>query len=104
VSVDADDRVEVVDRPEQRRYELLVGGEVAGFARYVRREPLITFIHTVVEPAYGGRGLGQRLAQAVLDDARARGLRVRPRCPFIARYIREHPAEQDLVDPGSPSG
>jgi predicted GNAT family acetyltransferase len=34
---------------------------------------------------------------AVLDDIRARGMKVRPRCPFVARFIREHPQYADLV-------
>jgi predicted GNAT family acetyltransferase len=34
----------------------------------------------------------------VLDDARARDLRVRPDCPFLAQYIDEHPEYADLVD------
>lgn len=89
--------VETVDRPDQRRYELTVDGALAGWVTYRLSERRITFIHTQVQPAYEGRGLGQRLARDVLDDARARGLRVRPLCPYIASYIRAHPAYQDLV-------
>jgi len=89
--------IATVDRPDQRRYELTVDGEVAGWVTYRLHEPRVTFIHTEVLPAFAGRGLAQRLAADVLDDARARGLRVRPLCPYIARYIREHPAYQDLL-------
>ncbi len=89
--------VETVDRPEQGRYELTVDGAVAGWVTYRLHDPHITFIHTEVRPAYAGRGLAQRLARDVLDDARARGLRVRPLCPYIAGYIRAHPEYQDLV-------
>ena len=38
-----------------------------------------------------------KLARYALDDARSRGLRVRPRCPFIKSWIRRHPDYQDLV-------
>jgi uncharacterized protein len=89
--------VETVDRPDQGRYELTVDGALAGWVTYRLRDRRITFIHTEVQPAFAGRGLAQRLAAAVLDDARARGLRVRPLCPFIASYMRAHPAYQDLV-------
>jgi len=89
--------VEILDRPERRRYEVTVDGHLAGFVRYALEAGVITFIHTEVEPAFGGRGLGQRLATWVLDDARRRALQVRPLCPFIARHIREHPVYQDLV-------
>ena len=89
--------VATVDRPDQRRYELTVDGDLAGWVTYALHDRRITFIHTEVRPAYGGRGLAQRLAADVLDDARARGLRVRPLCPYVARYIRAHPEYQDLV-------
>jgi uncharacterized protein len=56
--------------------------------------------HTEVEPGYGGRGLGDELARAALADVRGRCLVLVPLCPFIAAYIRRHPAEYlDLVAP-----
>lgn len=94
---DPDQAVEVHDRPEERRFVITVDGEVAGFATYRLRDATITFIHTKIDPAFGGRGLGTRLAGYVLDDASRRGLLVVPICPFIAKYIREHPAYEDLL-------
>jgi len=41
--------------------------------------------------------VGSALVRAVLDDVRRRGLRVEPRCPFIAAFIARHPAYADLV-------
>ncbi len=89
--------MEIVDRPDRRRYELTVDGDLAGFVQYSLESGVITLIHTEVKPAFGGRGLGGRLAKWVLDDARARASRVRPVCPLIAAYIRSHPGYQDLV-------
>lgn len=89
----------VTDNAEQRRYEIHVGGEVAGFAAYRRRPGELVFTHTEVDPAYEGQGLGGRLARAALDDARTRGLAVVPVCPFIASYIDRHPEYADLRAP-----
>ena len=89
--------VTIVDNPEEGRYELRVGGELAAFVTYRREPGRIVFIHTETLDAYAGHGLGSRLAEEVLDEARVRGLHVVPRCPFIARYIAEHPEYQDLV-------
>ncbi len=85
------------DRPDEGLYEILVDGRRAGIAAYEIAPGEIVFTHTEVDPAYGGRGLGSRLAAAALDDARERDLRVRPRCPFIARYILEHGEYRDLL-------
>jgi predicted GNAT family acetyltransferase len=89
---------EVHDNPTQLRYDIIVDGKPAGFARYVRKGNRIIFVHTEVDDAYEGHGLGSRLAQGALDDARARGLAVVPLCPFIERYIQKHPEYEDLVD------
>jgi uncharacterized protein len=91
---------QVRDSPEEARYELLVDGRLAGFAQYRLDGTRITMYHTEVEPEYAGRGLGDELARAALEDVRRRGLALVPICPFIAAYIRRHPADYlDLVVP-----
>jgi predicted GNAT family acetyltransferase len=91
---------QVRDNPEESRYDLLLDGQLAGFAQYRLRGKRITMYHTEIEPEYAGRGLGDELARAALDDVRRRGLVLVPLCPFIAAYIRRHPADYlDLVEP-----
>jgi uncharacterized protein len=87
----------VVDAPEAGRYEARVGDDVAGFAEYTLDGGRIVFTHTEVKPEYEGEGVGSSLARGALDDARARGLAVVPRCPFIRGWIARHPAYADLV-------
>jgi predicted GNAT family acetyltransferase len=86
-----DDAIDVRDNPDANRYELLVDGELAGAADYRDRAGRRIFVHTVVDPAFAGRGLGNRLAKGALDDAMARGMRVVPRCPFIRAWLERHP-------------
>lgn len=85
------------DRPEKSRYEMAVDGRLAGVATYQLAGDQITLVHTKVARAFEGRGLGSRLARDVLDDIRSRGLALRVECQFMERYIRSHPAYQDLV-------
>lgn len=87
----------VVDVPERSVFEILVDGEVAGFAEYRRGDGEISLTHTEVDPAYEGHGIGSRLARAVLDTARAEKLAVLPYCPFIKGWIAKHPEYTDLV-------
>jgi predicted GNAT family acetyltransferase len=89
---------EVHDNPQQLRYDILVDGKPAGFVRYVRKGNRIIFVHTEVDDAYEGHGLGSTLAKAALDDARAHGLAVVPLCPFVEHYIEKHPEYDDVVD------
>ena len=53
-----------------------------------------------MDDAYEGQGVGSELAAGALDDARARGLRVLPYCPFIRGYIERHQEYLDLVPEG----
>ena len=91
---------EVRNNPAEYRYEVWVDGDLAGYTQYGLGRGRIAFVHTEVYESYGGMGLGSQLARSVLDDARARGLVVKPFCPFIAAYIERHFDEYgDLVAP-----
>jgi len=83
------------------RYEALVDDELAGFAAYDRSGDQVVFTHTLIEPAFEGKGIGGRLASAALDDVRAHGRSVIAKCPFIAEYIQRHPAYADLLVSGA---
>ncbi|MEU8340107.1 GNAT family N-acetyltransferase [Spirillospora sp. NPDC048832] len=88
---------EVTDNPGQSRYEITVDGDLAGFVEYERGEGSVVFIHTEVDPAFEGKGIGGALARGALDDVRAKGQSVVPLCPFIKKWIGKHPDYQDLV-------
>ncbi|HYN93008.1 MAG TPA: GNAT family N-acetyltransferase [Pilimelia sp.] len=88
---------EVLDVPAYDRYELRVGGDLAGYALYQRTDGVVSVLHTEVEPEYEGRGLGSVLARGVLDGIRAAGESVLPRCPFLRRYLQRHDGYADLV-------
>lgn len=87
----------VVDNPDKSRFEITDDGELAGFAEYYRYENELAFIHTEIDPAFGGRGLGSVLARAALDAAREQGVAVLPYCPFIRGWLGKHPDYVDLV-------
>ncbi len=93
----------VVDHPAALRYEVWAGDDLAGYSAYARSHDTITFMHTEIEPAYEGHGLGSILARGALDGARASGLRIRVLCPFVRAFIERHLDEYgDLVEPTEP--
>ena len=87
----------VRDNPEEKRYEIEVDGQVAGFVQYRKRPGLLAFIHTEIGPAFEGKGLGSTLIRSALEDARDQGLAVLPFCPFVNEYLRRHPGLASLV-------
>lgn len=92
-----DETIEIIDNAERHRYEVRVDGNVAGFLEYSVDGDVVTMPHTVVDPAFGGRGLAGMLARRALDDAAAAGRTVVPTCPFVARWIAKHPEYERLV-------
>ena len=89
----------VTDHPERERYEIHVDGSLAGFAEYRGRKETRTFTHTEIDERFEGQGVGSRLVHDALEDARAKGLKVIPMCPFVKAYMARHPEYLDLVDP-----
>ncbi|MBG6092999.1 GNAT family N-acetyltransferase [Actinomadura viridis] len=89
--------VEVTDNPGESRYEARLEGNLAGIAQYIRTDELIAFVHTEVERAYEGRGVGSALVRASLDAARADGVAVLAVCPFYTGWIGRHREYQDLL-------
>jgi len=87
----------VRDDPAAGRFELLVDGTVAGFVTYRPEGDALALVHTEVDDAYEGQGIGSRLVGSVLDQLADREVAVLPYCPFIQDYLRKHPDRQDLV-------
>lgn len=92
----------VIDnRPEdakEGRFEIHLDGQTA-FAEYRLLESGILFPHTVVPPAFEGKGVGSALVRHALGVAREKGMKVIPVCTFFAGYIAKHPEFHDLVHP-----
>jgi predicted GNAT family acetyltransferase len=86
----------VKDNKEKHQFELTIDGATA-FSQYRMHPGVIEFYHTVVPDVLAGRGVGSALISNELDQVRARGLKVKPTCPFVKAYINKHPEYQDLV-------
>jgi uncharacterized protein len=93
------DLVEVSEAPQLERYELRVGGELAGILEFRGHGDPRALTHTEVLTAFEGRGLASELVRAVMADMRAKGLHVLPICPYVKAWLGRHPEEIDLVLP-----
>lgn len=91
--------VEVTNNSGAGRFEAELGGDIA-FAEYRLTPGRLTLPHTVVPPAFEGKGVASALARTAFDYARKQGLAVIPTCPFMSAWVKKHPEQQDLVDPG----
>jgi predicted GNAT family acetyltransferase len=80
---------QVVNNEDGHRFEILVDEDIA-FAEYLLRKDFIIYPHTVVPKAIGGQGIGEALAIYAMDYARERGLKIKPYCPFIAKFMKDN--------------
>jgi predicted GNAT family acetyltransferase len=92
-----DQAVTVENNEGARRFEARTPEGMAELRYLVRGGDTLVLIHTEVPPALQGRGIAGLLARAALEWARARGLKVVPKCPYVRAFIERHPEFQDLV-------
>ena len=87
---------EVRDNPAASRFEM-ASGDAFAFVEYTRAGDRIVLTHTEVPAASSGQGVGSKLVRGTLDALRAEGVKVVPRCEFVAAYIERHPEYRDLL-------
>ena len=82
--------VDVVHRPEDSRFEVEQGGEVAVLTYERQGEDQVALLHTVVPVRLEGQGVGSALAAAAVGWARDEQLDVVPVCSFVRTWLTRH--------------
>lgn len=78
------------------RAELPGTGRAAELTWRARGEARIAN-HTFVPPEMRGRGIAQRLVEALVADARAQGFTIVAQCSYVDALFRRHPEWSDLL-------
>ena len=86
----------VTDHPVRNRFELSENGKLA-YADYVIRGEVLVIPYVHADPALRGTGAAGRLMKGMLEQVRARGLKVQPVCGYAVAYLQRHPESQDLL-------
>jgi predicted GNAT family acetyltransferase len=89
----------LIDNTYDQQFELEIGDAMA-LVQYQLHQHYLTLVHTEVPPALQGQGVGSALVEKVLHLAAERQLIVIPLCPFVVRYLHQHPEWYRLVAPG----
>ena len=85
------------DHPEAHRYELEVDGFLS-FADYRDIGDVRVIMHVETPHEGRGRGHASKLMHAVVEDAKARAMKLRASCAFAVAYFKRHPAEVAAVE------
>lgn len=93
-----DNAIELEDRGAKGRY-VVKGPDGAEAEMTFTRvgEHQIIIDHTGVPDAFRGQGVGARLVERAVEDARAAGKTIIPLCPFAASQFRRHPEWADVL-------
>ena len=83
--------ITITHHDQASRFEASVDGVAAGYLEYRLRGATMAILHTIVDPAFGRKGVGSALVAYTLDWASGQDLGVLPYCSFAATYIRRHP-------------
>ena len=88
----------IVNNKQLSRFEIAFENGEFAVLQYRWLKGNMVLMHTIVPNDMRKQGIGAELVKYVLDYARANDLKIRPYCPFVAKYIKEHPEYEDLVD------
>jgi uncharacterized protein len=91
-----DSELQVLHNRAASRFEATVEGQLC-VAQYRIFGRVLMATHTGVPAPLRSRGIAAELVRALLDHARAQGLKVRPDCSYVEAYMQRHPETQDLL-------
>lgn len=78
------------------RFVIRKDGEEAELTFSITTPTLIIADHTGVPDSFRGTGAGKMLVEALVADARERGYRIVPLCPFVNSQRARHPEWADV--------
>jgi len=73
------------------------GKQISTMSYVFRNEKTFVIEHTVVDPDYGGKGLGKQLVKAAVEFARENDYKIIPLCPFAKSIFGKAPEFSDVL-------
>jgi predicted GNAT family acetyltransferase len=78
------------------RFEQEENGKLV-HASYRLRDGVYDLVHVEADEALRGTGAADRFMRALVEHARAHGLKFAPRCPYARVWFGRHPDAADLL-------
>lgn len=87
----------LVHNTERDRFELWDGETFMGLVGYEVDGDVYILLHTVIEEWFGQQGIARLLVSLVLTRFRLDGVKIRPVCSYVRRFLVRFPEYQLLV-------
>ena len=80
------------------KFELSEDGKSAGILNFQKKdESTIEIVHTEVDPAFEGKGLGKELVKAAVEYAKKNDFKILASCPYAKQVIDKNPEYKDML-------
>lgn len=90
---------EIRHEPDNKRYALLLDGQLAAVADYRINENSISIHRTFTQPHHRGKGLAAQVVEFAVNDIEATSeRRIVPMCWYVADWFERHPERAGLLD------
>ena len=86
------------DGPTKGRYVARIEGLPEAEMTFSRSNPHLVIVdHTGVPDEMRGMGVGKALVERIVHDAREKGFKIIPLCPFARATFERHPDWRDVL-------
>ena len=90
-------QIPIINNTNLSRFETKINGELA-YVDYRFYKDDIALMHTFVPGIARGKGISSALAKFALEYVKEQNLKLIVYCPVIAKYIKQHPEYEALID------
>lgn len=96
----AEASLHLVHNTDRDRFELWDGETFMGLVGYEWDDGVYILLHTVIEERFGQQGIARLLVSLVLTRLRLDGIKIKPVCSYVRRFLVRFPEYQVLVAAG----
>lgn len=93
----AEASLKLIHNTYRDRFELWDGETFMGLVGYEKDGDVYILLHTVIEERFGQQGIARLLVSLVLTRMRLDGVKIRPTCSYVRRFLIRFPEYQLLV-------
>lgn len=93
----AEQSLVLVHNSDRDRFELWDDETFMGLVGYEKDGGDYILLHTVIEERFGQQGIARLLVSLVLTRMRLDGVKIRPVCSYVRRFLVRFPEYQLLV-------
>lgn len=91
-------KLTITHNKDANQFVTIVDGKISRLDYSVSSDgKTLNFYSTFVPPELRGRNLGQEIVKFALDFAKENDCKIIPSCPFVKRFIDNHPEYENIV-------